>query len=129
MITTTGGPGSTGTVGKVRMQGREVFKYAVNNISEAILVALKDADLTIDDVDWFVPHQANKRILDGVAKKLGLPDEKVVLTIQDHGNTSAASVPLALNVAYTDGRIKPGDLVLFEAMGGGLTWGSALVRM
>ena len=129
LIRSDGGVGTTQTAGHVRMEGRETFKYAVKNISEAIMVALKEADLSIDDIDWFVPHQANKRILDGVAKKLKIPEDKVVVTIQEHGNTSAASVPLALNTAIEDGRVKEGDLVLFEAMGAGLTWGSALVRM
>lgn len=123
-----GGPSTTQTVGHVRMVGRDVFRHAVVNIAEVINEALEATDLTIDDVDWFVPHQANKRILDSAAKRIGLPAEKVVMTVADHGNTSAASVPLALDVAVTDGRIKRGDLVLLEAMGGGFTWGSALVR-
>ena len=123
-----GGPSSTGTVGHLRMQGRDVFRHAVVNISEIIMDTLKRAGYTTDDVDWFVPHQANKRILDGTARKIGLPLEKIVVTIDKHANTSAASIPLALNSAFTDGRIKEGDLVLMEAMGGGFTWGAVLVR-
>jgi 3-oxoacyl-[acyl-carrier-protein] synthase-3 len=123
-----GGPSSTQTVGHVRMLGRDVFRHAVVNIADVIKEALTATNLTIDDIDWFVPHQANKRILDGTAKRIGLPPEKVVMTVGEHGNTSAASVPLALSVAVADGRIKRGDLVLLEAMGGGFTWGSALVR-
>lgn len=123
-----GGPSSTQTVGHVRMIGRDVFRHAVVNIADVIKEALDATGLTIDDIDWFVPHQANKRILDGTAKRIGLPKEKVVMTVGEHGNTSAASVPLALDVAAKDGRIKKGDLVLLEAMGGGFTWGSALVR-
>jgi len=123
-----GGPSSTQTVGHVRMSGRDVFRHAVVNIADVIKEALTATNLTIDDIDWFVPHQANKRILDGTAKRIGLPPEKVVMTVGEHGNTSAASVPLALSVAVADGRIKRGDLVLLEAMGGGFTWGSALVR-
>ncbi|TNE37210.1 MAG: ketoacyl-ACP synthase III [Alphaproteobacteria bacterium] len=123
-----GGPSSTQTVGHLRMAGREVFKHAVVNIAEAIEKSLEHTGLTIDDVDWFVPHQANQRILTATARRIGLPDEKVVTTVSKHGNTSAASVPLALVEALRDGRIKKGDLVLMEAMGGGFTWGSALVR-
>ena len=123
-----GGPSSTGTVGHLRMQGREVFRHAVVNISEVIMDTLAKAGYTTDDVDWFVPHQANKRILDGTARKIGLPLEKVVVTVDKHANTSAASIPLALNSAIVDGRIKEGDLVLMEAMGGGFTWGAVLVR-
>jgi len=110
------------------MQGREVFKHAVVNISDVIEETIEVAGLSPGDIDWFVPHQANQRILDGTARRVGIAPEKVVSTIADHGNTSAASVPLALDVARRDGRIKPGDLVLLEAMGGGLTWGAALVR-
>ena len=123
-----GGPSSTGTVGHVRMEGREVFRHAVVNIAETIKESLAATGLTVADIDWFVPHQANKRILDGTAKRIGLPPEKVVMTVSEHGNTSAASVPLALDTALRDGRIKRGDLVLLEAMGGGFTWGSVLLR-
>ncbi|MBZ9938219.1 ketoacyl-ACP synthase III [Mesorhizobium sp. BR1-1-16] len=123
-----GGPSSTGTVGHVRMEGREVFKYAVGMITDVIEDAFSATGYGAEDVDWFVPHQANIRIIDGSAKKLGIASEKVVRTVADHGNTSAASIPLALSVAREDGRIKRGDLVLLEAMGGGFTWGSALVR-
>jgi 3-oxoacyl-[acyl-carrier-protein] synthase-3 len=124
-----GGPSETGTVGKVRMVGNAVFRQAVEHISGAMLEACARAGVPLDAVDWFVPHQANQRILDGVARKLGIPIDKVVSTVADHGNTSAASVPLALDTAVRDGRIKPGDLVLMEALGGGLTWGAALVRV
>ena len=123
-----GGPSTTGTTGFLRMQGREVFRHAVTNISAAIHASTDEAGVAIADIDWFVPHQANQRILDGTAKRLAIPPEKVISTIADHGNTSAASVPLALVTAVRDGRIKRGDLLLLEAMGGGLTWGSALVR-
>lgn len=123
-----GGPSSTQSTGHVRMEGREVFRHAVVNIAEAIRESLEATGLTADDIDWFVPHQANKRILDGTAKRIGLPPEKVVLTVGEHGNTSAASVPLALDKAVKDGRIKRNDLVLLEAMGGGFTWGSLLFR-
>lgn len=123
-----GGPSSTGTTGHVRMEGREVFRHAVVNIAETIKESLAATGLGVDDIDWFVPHQANKRILDGTAKRIGLPPEKVVITVGEHGNTSAASVPLALDTAVRDGRIKRGDLVLLEAMGGGFTWGSVLLR-
>jgi len=123
-----GGPSSTQSVGHVRMIGRDVFRHAVVNIADVINEALEATGLTIADIDWFVPHQANKRILDGTAKRIGLPEEKVVMTVGEHGNTSAASVPLALDKAVKDGRIKRGDLVLLEAMGGGFTWGSALIR-
>jgi 3-oxoacyl-[acyl-carrier-protein] synthase-3 len=123
-----GGPSSTGTVGHVRMEGREVFKHAVVNLAEVVEEALAANGLSPSDIDWLVPHQANKRIIDATARKLDLPPEKVVLTVQKHANTSAASIPLALAEAVNDGRVKPGDLVLLEAMGGGLTWGAALVR-
>jgi 3-oxoacyl-[acyl-carrier-protein] synthase-3 len=123
-----GGPASTGTVGHVRMEGREVFRHAVAMIADVIDDAFKATGYTAADIDWFVPHQANKRIIDGSAHKLGIAPEKVVTTVDRHGNTSAASIPLALTVAVGDGRIKAGDLVLLEAMGGGFTWGSALVR-
>jgi 3-oxoacyl-[acyl-carrier-protein] synthase-3 len=124
-----GGPSQTQTTGKVRMIGNAVFRQAVEHISGAMLEACARAQVPIDSVDWFVPHQANQRILDGVARKLGIPVEKVVSTVGVHGNTSAASVPLALDAAVQDGRIKPGQLVLMEALGGGLTWGAALVRL
>ncbi len=123
-----GGPGTTGTVGHLRMEGREVFKHAVGMITDVIEDTYAKAGITSGDLDWFVPHQANKRIIDASAKKLGIAEEKVVTTVQLHGNTSAASVPLALSVAVADGRIKKGDLVLLEAMGGGFTWGAVLVR-
>ena len=123
-----GGPSSTQSTGHVRMEGREVFRHAVVNIAEAISESLEATGLKADDIDWFVPHQANKRILDGTAKRIGLPPEKVVMTVGEQGNTSAASVPLALDKAVKDGRIKRNDLVLLEAMGGGFTWGSLLFR-
>lgn len=123
-----GGPSTTGTVGHLRMEGREVFKHAVGMITDVIEATFAQAGITAQDLDWFVPHQANKRIIDASAKKLGIADEKVVVTVDLHGNTSAASVPLALSVAVADGRIKKGDLVLLEAMGGGFTWGAVLVR-
>lgn len=123
-----GGPSTTGTVGHLKMEGREVFKHAVGMITDVIEATFAQAGITAEDLDWFVPHQANKRIIDASAKKLGIPDEKVVVTVDLHGNTSAASVPLALSVAVSDGRIKKGDLVLLEAMGGGFTWGAVLVR-
>ena len=123
-----GGPSSTQSTGHVRMEGREVFRHAVVNIAEAITESLEATGLKADDIDWFVPHQANKRILDGTAKRIGLPPEKVVMTVGEQGNTSAASVPLALDKAVKDGRIKRNDLVLLEAMGGGFTWGSLLFR-
>ncbi len=123
-----GGPSTTGTVGHVRMEGREVFRHAVGMITDVIEAAFSATGYTADDIDWFVPHQANRRIIDGSAKKLGIAPEKVVVTVDRHGNTSAASIPLALCEAVSDGRIKRGDLVMLEAMGGGFTWGSALVR-
>ncbi len=123
-----GGPSSTRTTGHLRMHGREVFKHAVTNISQAIVAALEANGLNAADVDWFVPHQANQRILDGTAKKVGVPADRVIMTVSRHGNTSAASIPLALSEAVQDGRIKRGDLVLLEAMGGGFTWGSTLLR-
>ncbi|ADP70562.1 3-oxoacyl-(acyl-carrier-protein) synthase III [Rhodomicrobium vannielii ATCC 17100] len=123
-----GGPSSTQTVGHLRMQGKEVFRFAVNAISDVVERTLAAHNLRPSDIDWFVPHQANKRILDGTAKKVGIAEEKIVITLDRHGNTSAASIPLALSTAVHDGRIKRGDLVLFEAMGGGFTWGANLVR-
>ncbi len=124
-----GGPSSTQTVGHLRMNGKEVFRHAVKNIAEAINDSLTEAGLEAEDINWFVPHQANQRILDGTAKRLGIGNECIVSTVAQHGNTSAASVPLAFDVARKDGRIKDGQLVLMEAMGGGFTWGSALVRV
>lgn len=123
-----GGPSSTQTVGHLRMQGKEVFRFAVNAIAEVVEESLRVNGLTPRDIDWFVPHQANKRILDGTAKKVGIAPEKVIITLDKHGNTSAASIPLALATGVADGRIKKGDLVLLEAMGGGFTWGANLVR-
>ncbi len=123
-----GGPSSTGTVGHLRMEGREVFKHAVAMITDVIEGAFEATGTTAEDIDWLVPHQANRRIIDASAKKLSIPPEKVVVTVDLHGNTSAASIPLALSVACADGRIKKGDLVMLEAMGGGFTWGSVLVR-
>jgi 3-oxoacyl-[acyl-carrier-protein] synthase-3 len=123
-----GGPSSTQTVGHLRMDGRDVFRFAVGAISEAVEGALAQSGFLSNDIDWFVPHQANKRIIDGVARKLGLAPEQVVLTLDRHGNTSAASIPLALADAVADRRIKRGDLVMLEAMGGGFTWGATLLR-
>jgi len=123
-----GGPSSTQTVGHLRMEGREVFKHAVAMITDVIHDAFKATGTTVADIDWFVPHQANKRIIDGSAHKLGIAPEKVVVTVDRHGNTSAASIPLALADAVADRRIKRGNLILLEAMGGGFTWGSALLR-
>jgi len=123
-----GGPSSTGTVGHLRMEGREVFKHAVAMITDVIEDAFRSTGFTADDIDWFVPHQANKRIIDGSAHKLGIDPAKVVITVDRHGNTSAASIPLALAVARADGRIQRGDLILLEAMGGGFTWGASLLR-
>ena len=123
-----GGPSSTGTVGHLRMDGPEVFRHAVTKISEVIGTTLDQAGYKASDIDWFVPHQANKRILDGAAKKLGLDKDRIIITLDKHANTSAASIPLALNTARADGRIKTGDLVLLEAMGGGFTWGAVLLR-
>ena len=123
-----GGPSSTQTVGHLRMEGREVFRHAVAMITDVVEDAFEATGYTAADVDWFVPHQANKRIIDASAVKLGIAPEKVVTTVDRHGNTSAASIPLALGVAIKDGRIKRGDLVMLEAMGGGFTWGAALVR-
>jgi 3-oxoacyl-[acyl-carrier-protein] synthase-3 len=123
-----GGPSTTQTVGHLRMEGREVFKHAVGMITDVIVDAFNATGATAEDIDWFIPHQANKRIIDASAHKLHIAPQKVVLTVDQHGNTSAASIPLALSVAVKDGRVQKGDLVLFEAMGGGFTWGSALVR-
>ncbi|MCZ8019694.1 beta-ketoacyl-ACP synthase III [Novosphingobium sp.] len=124
-----GGPSTTGTVGHIRMRGREVFRHAVVNLAEVLGEVLADTGHTPDQLDWVVPHQANQRILDATAKKLGLPPEKVVVTVDRHANTSAASVPLALDAAIRDGRIQPGQLVMLEAMGGGFTWGASLFRV
>ncbi len=123
-----GGPSTTQTVGHLRMEGKEVFKHAVGMVTDVIKACFDDAGVTAADIDWFVPHQANRRIIDASADKLGIPRDKVVVTVDRHGNTSAASIPLALDVAVTDGRIKSGDLVMIEAMGGGFTWGAALIR-
>jgi len=123
-----GGPSTTGTVGHLKMEGREVFKHAVGMITDVIEDVFSQTGVSAETLDWFVPHQANKRIIDASAKKLGIADEKAVVTVHMHGNTSAASVPLALSVAVADGRIKKGDLVMLEAMGGGFTWGAVLVR-
>lgn len=124
-----GGPSTTGTVGKVRMKGSEVFRHAVTNLSAVLREVLAKVGLTADDVDWVVPHQANARILDATARKLGLRADQVVVTVHDHANTSAASVPLALDQAVRDGRIKPGQIAVLEAMGGGFTWGASVIRM
>jgi 3-oxoacyl-[acyl-carrier-protein] synthase-3 len=123
-----GGPSTTGTVGHLRMEGREVFKHAVVNIASVMEETIAEAGLTPADIDWFVPHQANRRILEGTARKLGISEDRIVMTLDRHGNTSAASIPLALDVAVKDGRIRRGDLVLMEAMGGGFTWGAVLAR-
>ncbi|MHA6288520.1 beta-ketoacyl-ACP synthase III [Maricaulis sp. CAU 1757] len=124
-----GGPSATGTVGHLRMIGNQVFRHAVTNIAESMTTIAGRSGIEIADVDWFVPHQANQRILEGVARKLSIPTHKVISTVADHGNTSAASVPLAFDRARQDGRIKEGDLVLMEALGGGFTWGAALARL
>jgi 3-oxoacyl-[acyl-carrier-protein] synthase III len=128
MLYVDGGPSSTMTTGQLRMEGREVFRYAVVKLAEAVDAAIAANGITASEIDWLVPHQANRRIIDGMGHRLGLPPEKVVLTIDRHANTSAASIPLAMAEAAGDGRIRPGHLVLLEAMGGGFTWGSALVR-
>lgn len=124
-----GGPSSTQTVGHVRMKGREVFRHAVVNLAEVLNEVIESANISVEDIDWVVPHQANARILDATARKLGIASEKVIVTVHQHANTSAASVPLALDVARRDGRIKAGDLVMLEAMGGGFTWGASLIRV
>ncbi|MDP9056297.1 MAG: ketoacyl-ACP synthase III [Pseudomonadota bacterium] len=124
-----GGPSTTGTVGKLRMKGREVFRHAVTNLSQVLGEVLDEVGLAVGDIDWLVPHQANARILEATARKLHMPSDKVVMTVDRHANTSAASVPLALDTAVRDGRIKPGQLVMLEAMGGGFTWGASLIRM
>ncbi|MCA0904290.1 beta-ketoacyl-ACP synthase III [Qipengyuania aquimaris] len=124
-----GGPSTTGEVGKLRMKGREVFRHAVVNLADVLREVIGNTGISAEDIDWVVPHQANARILDATARKLNLPAEKVIVTVDKHANTSAASVPLAFDVARRDGRIKQGDLVMFEAMGGGFTWGASLARM
>ncbi len=129
LLYTDGGVSSTGTVGKLRMLGNQVFKHAVINIAEAVEAAAAAANVPVDSVDWFIPHQANQRILHGVAHRLGVSEDKVVSTIADHANTSAASIPLAFHQAVQDGRVKPGQLILMEAMGGGLTWGACVLRL
>ncbi len=123
-----GGPSTTGTVGKLRMKGREVFRHAVVNLANVLKEVLEDAGLSSSEIDWVVPHQANARILEATAKKLGLPSQKVVMTVDRHANTSAASVPLAFDAAVRDGRIQRGDIIILEAMGGGFTWGAAALR-
>jgi 3-oxoacyl-[acyl-carrier-protein] synthase III len=123
-----GGPSTTKTVGQLRMEGREVFRHAVGMVTDVVQGCLDDAGVTADEIDWFVPHQANRRIIDATADKLGIPHDKVIVTVDQHGNTSAASIPLALDAGVKDGRIRPGDLVMIEAMGGGFTWGAALIR-
>ena len=129
MLYVDGGPSTTGTVGKLRMQGNQVFKHAVINISEAVVAAAEVAGVDVQSVDWFIPHQANQRILAGVANRLGIDEHKVIATVAQHANTSAASIPLAMDQAIRDGRIKPGQLLLMEALGGGLTWGACVVRL
>ena len=124
-----GGPSTTGEVGKLRMKGREVFRHAVVNLSSVLQEVLEKAGIAADEIDWVVPHQANSRILDATARKLGIDPERIVVTVSEHANTSAASVPLAFDTARKDGRIRAGDLVMFEAMGGGFTWGAALARI
>jgi len=123
-----GGPSTTGTVGHLRMEGREVFKFAVGMVTDVIRACFESANVGPADIDWFVPHQANRRIIEASADKLGIARENVVITVDRHGNTSAASIPLALDVAVSDGRIKEGDLVMIESVGGGFTWGAALIR-
>jgi 3-oxoacyl-[acyl-carrier-protein] synthase-3 len=124
-----GGPSTSGQVGKLRMQGNQVFRHAVVNISEAVTAAAADAGIEVASVDWFIPHQANIRILKGVARRLGIDEAKVITTLAEHANTSAASIPLALDQGVRDGRIKPGQMLLMEAMGGGLTWGACVLRL
>src|SRR5690606_17613134 len=124
-----GGPSTNGEIGHLRMQGNQVFRHAVVNISEAVTAAAEDAGIEVTTVDWFIPHQANQRILEGVARRLGIEPEKVIVTVAEHANTSAASIPLAMAQGVEDGRIKPGQLLLLEAMGGGLTWGACVLRL
>ncbi|MBN9342803.1 MAG: 3-oxoacyl-ACP synthase [Caedibacter sp. 38-128] len=128
ILYTDGGPSLTGQAGKIRMSGQEVYKHAVMKLTESAVKILAEYNIAIDDIDWFIPHQANVRIIESVAQRLNLPLEKVIVTVDKHANTSAASIPLALWTAVQDGRVKPGDLILHEAIGGGLIWGSALVR-
>ena len=127
-LSTTGGPSTTQTIGHVTMEGKEVFRHAVGKITDVVENVLAATGYTVKDLDWFVPHQANRRIIEGAGEKLHIPPEKVVITVDRHANTSAASVPLALTEAVKDGRIKRGDLVMIEAMGGGFTWGASLIR-
>jgi 3-oxoacyl-[acyl-carrier-protein] synthase-3 len=129
LLNVDGGPSTTGTVGKIRMRGNQVFKHAVNNLASVLSEVLEMASIEPAAIDWVVPHQANARIIEGTAKKLGLPMDRVIMTVDQHANTSAASVPLALDVAVRDGRIKQGQLVVLEAMGGGFTWGATVLRM
>lgn len=129
MLYVDGGPSTTGTVGHLRMQGREVFRHAVTNLASVLTEVMGEIGIAASEIDWVVPHQANRRIIDGTAKKLGLPADRVIVTVDQHANTSAASVPLALDTAVRDGRIKAGDLIVLEAMGGGFTWGAAVVRL
>jgi 3-oxoacyl-[acyl-carrier-protein] synthase-3 len=129
MLYVDGGVSTNGQIGHLRMQGNQVFKHAVINISEAVTAAAEDAGIQIADVDWFIPHQANQRILNGVASRLGLDEAKVISTVAEHANTSAASIPLAMAQGIADGRIRPGDLLIMEAMGGGLTWGACTLRL
>jgi 3-oxoacyl-[acyl-carrier-protein] synthase III len=124
-----GGVSTDGKVGHLRMQGNQVFRHAVVNISEAIHAAAEDARIDVSTVDWFIPHQANQRILEGVARRVGIDEHKVITTVGHHANTSAASIPLALYEGVKDGRVKPGHLLLLEAMGGGLTWGACVLRL
>jgi 3-oxoacyl-[acyl-carrier-protein] synthase-3 len=128
MLYVDGGVSSTGTAGKLRMQGNPLFRQAVEKLTSTAETALAKVGLSGPDVDWIVPHQANIRIIQGTAKKMGLPMDRVIVTVQDHGNTSAASIPLAMSVGVAEGRIKPGDLVLSEAIGGGLAWGAVVLR-
>jgi 3-oxoacyl-[acyl-carrier-protein] synthase III len=129
LLYSDGGVSSTGTIGQLRMLGNQVFKHAVINIAEAVESAAERARTPIDTIDWFIPHQANQRILHGVAHRLGVSEDRVISTIADHANTSAASIPLAFAQAVDDGRVKPGQLLLMEAMGGGLTWGACVLRL
>ena len=128
LLYATGSANAAAKDAKIHMQGREVYRHAVTNIAEAVTTLLEMAEMDVSEIDWFVPHQANKRIIDGVARKIGLPPEKTILTVDHHANTSAASIPLALNEAVQNGQIKTGDLVMTEAMGGGLSWGANLIR-